>query len=104
MNNKGFAITSILYGLLVMFLLIVVGTLGILSNQKKMMEELIDGDSGARDIVSLKTIELTSEMFPYSTSERALYVYNGCKKYFDSGETISLIQMDINQVNSGCIE
>lgn len=57
MNNKGFAITSILYGLLMMFLIIIVGTLGTLANQKRLMEELIDGDKGAREIVGIKSIE-----------------------------------------------
>ena len=90
MNNKGFAITSILYGLLVMFLLIVVGTLGILSNQKKLMEELIDGDNGARDIVKLETIQLDSVSDDLIASERVLYVYGSCKKYFDAGERITM--------------
>lgn len=93
MNNKGFAITSILYGLLVMFLLIILGTLGILSNQKNLMEELSDGDNGARDIVRLESIELTLDMFPYATSKRALYIYGECKKYFSSGVTIQEVDM-----------
>lgn len=92
MNNKGFAITAVLYGLLVMFLMIVVGTLAILYNQKKMMEELIDGDNGAREIVKLKTIELSEDSFPFTTSEMALYVYNNgdkeCKQYYAAGKTL----------------
>ena len=90
MNNKGFAITSILYGLLVMFLLIVVGALKILSNQKNFMEELIDGANGARDIVELKTITLDSVSDDLIASERALYIYDGCKKYFDAGQKINM--------------
>lgn len=105
MNNKGFAITSILYGLLVMFLLIVVGSLGILSNQKKLMEELIDGDNGARDIVQLETINLDEvENFAsgYKVEKRALYVYGTCKKYYApvSGKDVIIFPSDMN---SNCI-
>ncbi len=64
MNKKGFAITSILYGLLIMVLIIIMGTLSILSKEKAMMEELIDGTNGAREIVKTsigKGEEFTNE-------------------------------------------
>ncbi len=124
MNNKGFAITSILYGLLVMFLLIVAGTLKLLYRQKVTMEELIDGTNGARENVKLilsadedniditdgkvkntelESIELNDSFFGsgdnYTTSTKGLYIYGDCKKYLDSGQTVSKSDFD-----SDCIK
>lgn len=51
MNNKGFAITTILYGLLILFLLLMVSMLGILSSYKDRLEMLIENTNGAREIL-----------------------------------------------------
>lgn len=52
MNNKGFAITTILYGTLILFLMLLISLLGILSTYKDRLGMLIDGNDGARDIVN----------------------------------------------------
>lgn len=52
MNNKGFAISTILYGLMILFLMLFLSLLGILSQQKSNMEKLIENTNGARDIVN----------------------------------------------------
>lgn len=52
MNNKGFAITTILYGTLILFLLLLVSLLGILSSYNDRLEKLIDNTKGARDIIN----------------------------------------------------
>lgn len=52
MNNKGFAITTILYGTLVLFLLLLISLLGILSSYKDRLEMLIENNNGARDIIN----------------------------------------------------
>ncbi len=52
MNNKGFAITTILYGTLILFLMLLLSMLGILSSYKDKLEILIDNANGARDIVN----------------------------------------------------
>lgn len=52
MNNKGFAITTILYGTLILFLLLLVSLLGILSSYNDRLEKLIDNNKGARDIIN----------------------------------------------------
>ena len=99
MNNRGFAITSVLYGLLILFLLVMVSTLRILSSQKDMMDELIDGHDGARDIVKLEKISVNfDETSDYLTPKKAMYVYGTCSKYYDSGVTITAADF-----NSGCI-
>lgn len=56
MNNKGFAITTILYGLLIVFLMLLVSMLGILSSYKDRMEMLIENNNGARDIINSKCL------------------------------------------------
>ena len=58
LKNNGFAISVILYGLLVLFLILVVAMLGILSSYKSRMNKLIDeGNNGARENIR-KQIEI----------------------------------------------
>ena len=54
MNNRGFAITTIIFGTMVLFCLLLVSLLGILSTYKNNLEKLIDSANGARDIVTMK--------------------------------------------------
>ena len=53
MNNKGFAISTILYGLMILFIFLFLSLLGILSQQKNNIEKLIENTNGARYIVSV---------------------------------------------------
>lgn len=53
MNNKGFAITTILYGTLILFSLLLVSMLGILSTYRENLEKLVENTNGARDIVTM---------------------------------------------------
>lgn len=52
MNNKGFAITTILYGTMVIFLMLMLSMLGILSTYKDRLEMLIENNNGARCIIN----------------------------------------------------
>lgn len=52
MNNKGFAITTILYGTLILFLMLLLSMLGILSTYKDRLSMLIDSNNGARCIIN----------------------------------------------------
>ena len=56
MNNKGFAITTIIYGVMILFLMLLVSMLGILSTHKDRLEKLIDSHNGARDIINGNTV------------------------------------------------
>ena len=51
LNNRGFAITTVLYGTLILFLMLLTSMLGILSTHKVRMEKLIEEEHGARDII-----------------------------------------------------
>jgi hypothetical protein len=52
MNNKGFAITTLLYGTLILFLMLLLSMLGLLATYKDRLEILIDSNNGARDIIN----------------------------------------------------
>ena len=46
LNNKGFAITTIIYGTLVIFLLLLASLLGILSTHKVRLQKLKEKEAG----------------------------------------------------------
>ena len=52
LDNRGFAITTVLYGTLILFLMLLTSMLGILSTHRVRMEKLIEEDNGARDIIN----------------------------------------------------
>lgn len=52
MNNKGFAVTTILYGIMVLFCLLLVSLLSILSAYRKTQDKLINENNGARSIIA----------------------------------------------------
>ena len=61
MNNKGFAITTMLYGTFLVFLMLMFAMLGILNTFKTNMEKLIDGNNGARKIAELKCPDASTD-------------------------------------------
>ena len=60
MNNKGFAITTILYGSLILFCLLLVSLLGILSMFKSNIQILIENGNGARKIATIQKQNVAS--------------------------------------------
>ena len=60
LNNKGFAITTILYGTLIHFMLLFVSLLGILSQYRKNLEKLTESNNGTRDIVTMLPTQIES--------------------------------------------
>ena len=60
MNNKGFAITTILFGLLILFIMLIFSLLGILSMYRENLKMLIEKDSGSREIITIKPTEYAS--------------------------------------------
>ena len=53
MNNKGFAITTVLYGTLILFCLLLVSMLGILATYKNNLDKLINETNGARELLTM---------------------------------------------------
>ena len=79
MNNKGFAITTILYGLLILFCMLLISLLGILSTYKNNMEKLIENTNGASGILRINKKDITSES---EIDKNGLYCINGECKYY----------------------
>lgn len=76
MNNKGFAITTILYGALILFILLFVSLMGILATYKGNLEKLIENTNGARDRVTIKKESLPSTETFETVSKKGLYCDN----------------------------
>ena len=80
MNNKGFAITGILYGLMLIFILALTSFLSILVGKNRRIDEL---EKNVYESVGLShvTIELTDEAdkYQYTTLSNAIYTikYSG---------------------------
>lgn len=81
LNNKGFAITTILFGTMLLFMLLLAALLSILSVYRKNMELLTDGVNGIRDKIEMKAA-------PYSATNkhRGLYCSGGTCRYYKSSE------------------
>lgn len=79
LNNRGFAITAVLYGLLILFLLLFLGMIRILNTERKRMEKI--SDEIDKSIVNMKKIDINSsneisEGGIYVTPYRGKYVFN----------------------------
>ena len=82
LNNKGFAITTILYGTLILFLMLMLSMLEILSTYKDRLEMLIENANGARDIINynnigyfdLNTVPSASDRMTYSINDEVITV------------------------------
>ena len=90
MNNKGFAITTIIFGTMILFCLLLVSLLGILSAYKNNVEKLVDNERGARGIVTL-TLDNNNGSCYTSLTEiknkgRGLYCVGGSNRYVSNGE------------------
>ena len=78
MNNKGFAITSIIYGLMLLFIVIISSFLSILVGRNRRVDELVDG---VYETVEYETINVTQADFEnehraYITEKRGLYNFD----------------------------
>ena len=114
LNNKGFAITGILYTLFVLFLLILVSVLGGLSSKKNLLEQSITsledsylGTVYSKDeyINSIKVSELeiapVDGRYKFSCTIDEVEYYD-CYSYLKKGDNINdsiLIPNDFNNSN-----
>ena len=82
MNNKGFAITTIIFGILILFIMLVTSLLGILSTCHNNLRLLVDNNSGSRDIITLKKIEYASynALINSNIKQSGLYCFNDTHK------------------------
>lgn len=89
LDNKGFAITTILYGTLILFILLLLSLLGILSQYKNNLDKLINEGSGARSIVTMEKIEINEGEIITNGGLYLVKMNNGtnCTKYFRINST-----------------
>ena len=93
MNNKGFAITGILYGLMLIFILALTSFLSILVGKNKRIDEL---EKSAYENLELKketyNFADNDDDYKYTTSSNGLYTfnYNGsiCNAYLPSNTVV----------------
>lgn len=64
MNNKGFAITGILYGAMILFFMVVASFLGVLSSKKNLLES---ATSDVKSSIELKDTGITPETINLNT-------------------------------------
>ena len=91
MNNKGFAITTILFGTMILFCLLLVSLLGILAAYKNNMEKLVNSDNGARAKAIMKpdkTYSSYDELKCASGVQRGLYCFSDGTCQYVSNTTL----------------
>lgn len=96
MNNKGFAITGILYTLFVMFLMILVSVLGAISYKKFVLEKTVSGEEESFSLVKVENV--SSAYKERNAVYKGKYVFEAnilnetetlrCVAYLDKGDYI----------------
>lgn len=85
MNNKGFAITSIIYGLMLLFVLVITSFISILVGRNRRMDALIEGVHESVKYEEIKVCDTCDNRFTnvtYTTLEKGLYNFDdNCKIY-----------------------
>lgn len=88
MNNKGFVTSALLYGILSLFLVLILGTLSIITNRKFASDRL--KESALNDVQDLRTSE---SCFTIDSSTCTITEYDEAK----CGNTIFIDKKDIRQ-------
>lgn len=104
LNNRGFAITAVLYGLLILFLLLFLGMIRILNTERKRMEKI--SDEIDKSIVNMDKIDINSGVISeggiYVTPYRGKYVFkiNGdeTKEYYMYLPIYSIVSIKDKQI------
>lgn len=104
LNNRGFAITAVLYGLLILFLLLFLGMIRILNTERKRMEKI--SDEIDKSIVNMEKIDINSgeisEGGIYVTPYRGKYVFkingDGTKEYYMYLPIYSIVSIKDKQI------
>lgn len=96
LNNKGFAITGVLYGLLILFVILVGSYLAIMSSKKNRLDTISDELNEKYGFEKVKQIQ--TDAFPYTTEYAGKYTFvmtdssgkeYSCISYLDKDQVIS---------------
>lgn len=103
LNNRGFAITAVLYGLLILFLLLFLGMIRILNTERKRMEKI--SDEIDKSIVNMEKIDINSGISEggiYVTPYRGKYVFkitgDETKEYYMYLPIYSIVSIKDKQI------
>ena len=90
MNNKGFAVSSIIYSLLILFIILIFGILSILGSRKLILDKLkyqvmdeLNGDNLYKDDSGANQPELFNNMIPVSYNGINWVYANTTKKWYN---------------------
>ena len=106
MNNKGFAITSIIYGLMLLFVLVITSFLSILVGRNRRIDELVNSiyEDISYKAIEVKTTDFENENNSYVTEKRGLYYFEPNKCYVYLPKNVVLVtgafkDSDKSQIN-----
>lgn len=89
LNNKGFAITTVLYGLLIIFVLMTSSYFTVLIAKKNRVEKITDEIEKEYYFNTEKSVN-SNINYPYTAPYTGKYIFNNnCYKYFYNGSVIS---------------
>lgn len=80
MNNKGFAITSIIYGLMILFVMVVASFLSVLVGRNRRMDDLLEG---VRETLDYPVINVN-----YNPTDSFFYI-DGMQAYSSQGAYVT---------------
>jgi len=78
MNNKGFAITSIIYGLMILFMIVVTSFISILIGRNRRIDELVKGvyKSIEYEEITINKNDFENDNSGYTTPKKTLYHFD----------------------------
>lgn len=94
LNNKGFAITAVLYGLLILFVILIGSYLTLLGTKKSRLDTITN--EVEKDYEFNKEITNSSQItYPYTATYTGKYIFeNNCVMYLYKGESYENDEMN----------
>lgn len=105
MNNKGFAITSIIYGLMLLFVVVLTSFLSVLVGRNRRIDALLESVYSS---VVYEEIVVTNDAFTtynaYATEVKGLYLfeYNNCRVYLPKG--VVIVTGEVKDVDDASVQ
>ena len=96
LNNKGFAITAVLYGLLILFVILIGSYLTLLGTKKSRLD-IITSDIEKDYEFNKEITDIIQPNYPYKAKYTGKYIFeNDCVKYLYKGNSYDEDEMKCN--------